>query len=48
MSRNALLAVVAVLVVVAGVLAWQLGAERADNNTIELNVGESGVELQTK
>ncbi|WP_181703909.1 hypothetical protein [Chthonobacter albigriseus] len=48
LSRPVLIGLVVVIAAIAVILAFQLGEERADNGTIELNVGENGVRLDTK
>ena len=48
MSRNALYAVIAVLIVAGGVLGYQLYAERQKTERVEIDVGKNGFSIQKK
>jgi outer membrane lipoprotein SlyB len=46
MSRNALYALVGVLIVAGGVLGYELYAQRQKTDTLEINVGKDGLKIQ--
>jgi len=48
MSRNALYAVIAVLVVAGGVLGYELYAERQKTDRVEIDVGKNGLSIEKK
>ena len=46
MSRNALYAVIAILVVAGGVLGYELYAQRQKSGGVEIDVGKHGLTIQ--
>jgi hypothetical protein len=48
MSRNALYAIIAILVIAGGVLAYQLYAEHQKTDGVEIDVGKNGLSIQKK
>ncbi len=48
MSRNALLAIIGILVVAAGVLGYEWYAEREKSDRVEINIGKSGLSIEKK
>jgi hypothetical protein len=48
MSRKALYAVIAVLVVAGGVLGYELYAERQKTDRVEIDVGKNGLSIEKK
>jgi hypothetical protein len=47
MSRNALYIVIAILVVGVAVVGFQLYREQQEPSGLEINIGESGVSVET-
>jgi len=47
MSRNALYIVIAILVVGVAVVGFQLYQEQQEPSGLEINIGESGVSVET-
>jgi len=45
-SRNALYAVIAVLIVAGGVLGYELYAQRQKSDSVEIDVGKHGLTIQ--
>lgn len=48
MSRQMLVAVVAVLAVAVGVLGWQLHEERKQRDGVEISIGSNGLSVKEK
>ncbi|WP_164488354.1 hypothetical protein [Pseudolabrys sp. Root1462] len=48
MNRNFLYVAIAALVVVAGVVSYQLYQERQKTTGIEINVGKGGISIEKK
>ena len=48
MNRNILYLVIGVLAVAAGVFGYQLYQERQKTTGIDINVGKSGISIETK
>ena len=48
MSRNALFAIIAVLIVGGGFLAYQLYTERQKSDRVEIDFGKNGLSIQKK
>lgn len=48
MNKNALYAIIAVLAVAVGVIGYQSYQESQKTSGIELNIGESGISVETK
>jgi hypothetical protein len=46
MSRNALYAIIAVLIVAGGVLGYELYAQRQKTDSVEIDVGKHGLTIQ--
>jgi hypothetical protein len=46
MSRNALYAIIAVLVLAGGALGYELYAQRQKTDSLEINVGKNGMSIQ--
>ena len=46
MNRNALSAIIAVLVVAGGVMGYQLYVKRQKTDRLEIGVGKNGVSIQ--
>ncbi len=48
MSRSALYAIIAVLIVAGGVLGYELYAERQKTDGVEIDVGKNGLSIEKK
>ncbi len=48
MSRNALYAIIAVLVVGGGFLGYELYSERQKTDRVEIDVGKNGLSIEKK
>ena len=48
MNRNVLYIVIAALVVVAGLVGYQLYQERQKSSGIEINVGKGGISIEKR
>jgi predicted negative regulator of RcsB-dependent stress response len=48
MNRNALYAIIGVLIVAAGVLGYQWYAERQKTDRVEIDVGKNGLSIEKK
>ena len=48
MNRNALYAVISVLVVAAAIFGYQLYQERQKTTGVEISVGKSGISIEKK
>ena len=46
MSRNALYAIIAVLILGGGVMAYQMYAERHKSDHVEIDIGKNGLSIQ--
>ena len=46
MSRNALFAIIAVIVVAGGVMAYQLYADQKKTDRVEIDIGKNGLSIQ--
>lgn len=48
MNRNTLYLIIGILIVAGAAMAYQLYSERQKSDRIEINVGKSGLSIQTK
>jgi hypothetical protein len=48
MNRNALYAIIGLLVVAAAVLGYELYAERQKSDRLEIDVGKNGLSIEKK
>ncbi|WP_168192745.1 hypothetical protein [Undibacter mobilis] len=48
MNRNTLYIAIAALIVVAGVVSYQLYQERQKTTGIDINIGKSGISIEKK
>jgi hypothetical protein len=48
MNRNALYAIIGALVVVGGVLGYELYSERQKTDRVEIDVGKNGLSIEKK
>jgi hypothetical protein len=46
MSRSALYAIIAVLIISGGILSYELYAQRQKSNSVEIDVGKHGLTIQ--
>ena len=48
MSRNALYAIIGILVVAGSVVSYELYAERKKTDRVEVNIGKNGLSIEKK
>jgi hypothetical protein len=48
MNRNALYAIIGILIVAAGVLGYEWYAEREKTDRVEIDIGKSGLSIEKK